>query len=286
MKKLTVAVLMIALSCILASAESSVWKVQKGASVVYVGGTCHLLRESDRPLPPEFDFAYKTSDIVVFETDVGKLQGLATQQKLMAKATYSDGSTVASHLSADTFAALRAYCVSNRVPLGLLEKFKPAMLMTSITVLELMKCGVTQEGVDTTYYRRATEDKKTVKGLETIDEQIDFMVTMADGDEDEFVTYSLKDMKNIKEQFDELVGAWRRGDSGKLSELMVAELKTRMPRLYRKLISDRNANWLPMIEAYQKTPEVEFVLVGVAHLVGPDSVLEALKKKGCKVEKL
>jgi len=38
-----------------ASAESSVWKVSKGASVLYVGATCHLLREADFSLPPEFD---------------------------------------------------------------------------------------------------------------------------------------------------------------------------------------------------------------------------------------
>jgi len=67
---------------------------------------------------------------------------------------------------------------------------------------------------------------------------------------------------------------------------MLAELKTQPPKLYKKLITDRNRNWLPLIDAYQKSPRTEFILVGVGHLVGPDGIVEALKKKGYKVEKL
>jgi uncharacterized protein YbaP (TraB family) len=43
---------------------------------------------------------------------------------------------------------------------------------------------------------------------------------------------------------------------------------------------------LPLIDAYQKTLRTKFVLVGVDHLVGPDGIIAALKKKGYKVDKL
>ena len=45
-----------------AFAESFIWQVQTETSVTYIGGTCHLLRESDYPLPKEFDKAYKNSE--------------------------------------------------------------------------------------------------------------------------------------------------------------------------------------------------------------------------------
>jgi uncharacterized protein YbaP (TraB family) len=35
-----------------------------------------------------------------------------------------------------------------------------------------------------------------------------------------------------------------------------------------------------------KAPRTEFILVGAAHLVGPDGIIEALKKKGYQVDKL
>jgi uncharacterized protein YbaP (TraB family) len=83
-----------------------------------------------------------------------------------------------------------------------------------------------------------------------------------------------------------LADAWRKGDTGKLNELMVNDLKSRQPKLYKRLLADRNRNWLPLIEAYMKTPKTEFILVGAGHLVGPDGLIEMLKKNGCKVEKL
>jgi len=286
MKRVIAGILLVLFACGQAGAESSVWKAQKGTTVIYLGGTCHVLRETDFPLPPEFDQAYKASQIVVFETDLGKLQEPATQQRLLARSMYSDGSTVDKHLSAKSYAELRAYVEANGIPLQKLGRFKPAMLMTTLTLLELMKLGVTQQGVDNVYYARAKTDKKAVEGLETVDQQIDYLVSMADGNEDAFVDYSIEEMKTLKEQFELLAGAWRRGDAGKLDGLMDAELRQQQPQMYKKLIVERNRNWVPVIDAYQKTGQTRFILVGVAHLVGPDGLIEALRKKGYKVDKL
>jgi hypothetical protein len=54
-----------------------------------------------------------------------------------------------------------------------------------------------------------------------------------------FVTYSIKEMKTIKQQFENLANSWHKGAAEKLDEVMVAELKTRQPKLYKKLITDR-----------------------------------------------
>ena len=272
--------------CTWASAESSVWKAQKDECVIYLGATCHILRQADYPLPPEFDKAYRASEIVIFETDIGKLQDPSMQQKLLEKAMYADGSTVDKHLSAQTYGELSAYCESNSIPLEAFKQFKPSMLMVTLTVMELMKLGVTQQGVDLFFYGLANKDKKIVEGLEAVEEQIDYVVSMADGNEDEFVTYSLNDMKTIKQQFEILANAWRIGDAEKINELMVTELKTKLPKLYKKLITDRNSKWFPLIDAYMNTPQTEFILVGAGHLVGPEGILEVLKKKGYMVDKL
>ena len=272
--------------CTWASAESSVWKVQKDKSVLYLGATFHILRDTDYPLPPEFDKAYKASHVVVFETDIGKLQDPSIQLTLLAQALYTDGSTIDKHVSAETYGTLSAYCTSNGIPLEAFKQFKPSMLMVTLTTLELMKMGATQQGVDTFYYRLANNDKKTVEGLETVEEQIHYVVTMADGNEDDFVMHSIHDMKTIKQQFSFLVNAWRNGDTEKIHDLLVTELKTKLPKLYKKLITDRNSTWLPSIEAYLQTPETEFILVGAGHMVGPEGIIEGLKKKGYTVEKL
>lgn len=286
MKRFILSIVLVIFASTWASAESSVWKAQKGKSVIYLGGTCHVLRESDYPLPPEFEKAYQASEVVVFETDMGRLRDPETQQKMLMKAVYADGSTIDRHLSARTFGELSAYCEANGIPLQLFSRFKPSMLMVTLAIMELSKLGISQQGVDLFFHEQAVRDGKTVEGLETVDEQINYVVSMADGREDEFVAYSLKEMKNIREQFESLADAWRTGDMEKLDQIMIADLQARWPKLYKKLISDRNRNWLPRIDAYQKTPGTEFVLVGVGHLVGPDGIVEALRKRGYRVDKL
>jgi hypothetical protein len=278
--------MLVLFTCSLAAAESSVWKAQKGKSVLYLGGTCHILREADYPLPPEFDRAYKAADILVFETDLGKFQEPETQQKMLERARYSDGTTVAEHLSPAAYEELKAYCESNSIPLASLQGFKPSLLMVMLTMVEFMKMGVTQRGVDVFFYELAKQDKKAVEGLETVDEQIDYVASMADGIENEFVSYSLKEMNSIRQQFELLVHAWRVGDTEKLDTMMNHDLKSRLPMLHQRLMIDRNRNWLPRIDAYLKTPETEFILVGAGHLAGADGLIESLKKKGYVIKKL
>ena len=286
MKKGIVSIVTVLFMCTWASAESSVWKVQKDKSVMYLGATFHMLRETDYPLPSEFGKAYKASEIVVFETDIGKLQEPSTRQKLLAQFMYADGSTIDKHLSARTYGELSAYCKSNGIPLEAFKQLKPSLLIVTLTAMELMKLGVTQRGVDLFFYGLANEDRKIVKGLETVEEQINYLVSMADGNEDDFVTYSINDMKNVKQQFESLANAWRKGDAEKIDEYIVAELRTKLPHVYKKLFTDRNSKWLPMIEAYMNTPETEFILVGAGHLVGSEGIIALLRKKGYTVDKL
>jgi len=286
MKRVILSLWLVVIFCTSASAESLVWKAQKGNSVIYLGGTFHVLRESDFPLPPEFDKAYQASQVVVFETDIGKLQEPATQKRMLNKAMYADGSTIDQHLSAKAFRQLSQYCEDNGIPLQTLSRFKPSLLMTTLTVLELMKMGFTQHGVDDFFYQRAKKDHKVVKGLETVDQQIDYVVSMADGDEDNFVAYSLQDMQTIKDDFQEMETAWRTGNAAKLEQLLNAEFKNQQPKLFKKLITDRNRNWLPLIDKQGAGLKTRFILVGAGHLVGPEGLVEALRKRGYRVDKL
>jgi len=109
---------------------------------------------------------------------------------------------------------------------------------------------------------------------------------MGEGIENAFILYSIEDMKKIGEVFEKLVGAWKTGDEATLLDLFIKELKQKFPTLYKKILVDRNMNWVPRIEEYLITPKTEFVLVGTGHLVGEDGVIAQLRKLGYKVEKL
>ncbi|PYR32174.1 MAG: TraB/GumN family protein, partial [Acidobacteria bacterium] len=56
------------------------------------------------------------------------------------------------------------------------------------------------------------------------------------------------------------------------------------PQMYQRLLVERNRNWLPKLEALFTRRGHAFVVVGAAHLVGPEGLLAMLKAKGYSVE--
>lgn len=285
MKKQLLTAALSALFALNATANSSVWKAEKDGATLYLGGTIHLLRPSDFPLPPEFDAAYAQSDVLVFETDMAAMKSMETQQRLLNAARYSDGTTLKDHLSPESYQQLSDLCAAQNIPVVFLQQFKPAMAVLTISMTELMELGVTPEGVDTVFHQKALDDRKQLEYLETIDEQIDIILNMGMDDPDAFVSYSLQDLKVMKRDFLLMLNAWELGDMSELEHFIIEGLQG-TPELYSDMIVTRNQAWIRRIPAWQKTPETELILVGAGHLIGPDGLLTFLENSGWTVTQL
>ena len=149
--------------------------------------------------------------------------------------------------------------------------------------MKFAQLGIDGEGGDSDYFNKAQHDAKPVETFESIEEQIGFLAKMGAGDEEAFVRYSLDDMDKLQEQFALMVKYWRGGELVKLNDFLYESLKNFDESLYDNLIGKRNANWLPIIESYIKSPEREMIIVGAAHLVGLRGIIETLKSRGYKV---
>lgn len=274
------------LACSSAWAETSLWEVRKDDAAIYLGGTCHMLRRADYPLPAEFERAYRAAAAVVFEADPGRLTSLEMQQALAARGIYSGGTTVDQVLRPETWRMLADYCRKAGLELEALKRLRPPLLALSLLGVELQRHGVDQAGVDLYFHEKAVADGKRIAALETMEEQIDFILEMGKGDEDGFLKYVLADLENLDVIFDRLISAWRKGDENILVSLIQDETRKQFPGIYRTLFTERNTAWLPVVEKYLATPEKELVLVGVGHLVGADGLVEALRRKGYEVSKV
>jgi uncharacterized protein YbaP (TraB family) len=56
------------------------------------------------------------------------------------------------------------------------------------------------------------------------------------------------------------------------------------PAVYQRIVVERNRRWLPEIEKLIHDGSGAMLVVGAAHLVGQDGVIEMLKAKGYRVE--
>jgi len=135
-------------------------------------------------------------------------------------------------------------------------------------------------------YRKARRDGKAVAELESVEEQLDHLAAMGKGRESAFVRYSLDDLERTDELMDELIAAWRRGDTQALGELFVTDMKRAFPDLYANLLVKRTRQWLPRVEEMFHEPGTELVLVGAAHLVGEEGLLALLERRGYRIRPL
>jgi uncharacterized protein YbaP (TraB family) len=276
----------IALLSVTVAADSSVWKVTNGADTLYIGGTIHVLTAEDYPLPSAFDEAYAQAEMVVLETDINRLNQAEFQAKMLTDLVYSGEDDLSGDISIETEQALVKFAASRGFPIELLMRFKPGMLSMSLTIMEMQRLGLAGAGVDAHFNKLAVTDDKSRGQLETAEQQLSFIAQMGNQQPDKFITFTLNQIEELPVLLSSMKASWRSGDLDAIDRLIGSEMKTEFPRIYDLLIVQRNNAWIPQIEEFIKTTEVEFVLVGVGHLSGPNGLLQQLTQRGYRIDQV
>lgn len=269
-------------------AQTSVWKVSQGDDFVYLAGTVHLLRSTDYPLPAAFEQAYAESQRLFFETDLAQMSDVSLQRRMMEQMTYQDGRTLRTVLNEEAYQALTQFVQDANVPipLAMMQTFKPGFLMSTLSVLEFQKMGFTPQGVDAYFFTRAMGDGKERGQLESLDEQIAMLAAMGEGKESEYILFSLKDFSELENSIERIISAWRAGNMEALEDEFINDMRQASEELYESLLVRRNNAWLPIIENMFNEDGVEYVLAGVAHMVGEHGLLALLQDRGYTIEQL
>ena len=156
----------------------------------------------------------------------------------------------------------------------------------TLTLLEINKIGADpQKGLDKFFQEKAMQDGKTTGSLETVDQQISLLASIDANIGSDQILESIEELKQIEAMLGEFLAVWRKGDEPKMEELYIKELKL-YPKLYQSLIVERNNKWIRNIEGCLNGSGNTMVVVGAAHLVGADGLVNLLRKRGYKVVKL
>ena len=279
----TAALLLVAAA---AQAKSFAWKVTGKSGVVYLVGSVHLLSSDFYPLQPPLEAAYKDSDLLVEEVDMAELTDPTAQLALLGKAMLPSATPLDKVISAETYAMLSKRATALGLPLEPFKMLKPWMVALTLVQLEWQQAGFDpQLGLDKHFYDQAKADGKSTQGLETAEYQISRLDGLTMDQQERMLAESLKELDDEKANMKKLVDAWRAGDTATVEKIVLADLKAE-PLLYQRLLVERNHNWMPKIEALFARPKHALVVVGAAHLIGPDGLLAALKAKGYTIEQL
>jgi uncharacterized protein YbaP (TraB family) len=262
------------------------WRVSNSTGAVYLVGSIHLLTKDYYPLSPALDAAFKDSDLLVEEADLGEMETPASQFALLTRGLLPAGQSLDKVVSPSTYALVTKRVNDLGMPIEPLRRFKPWMLAMTIVEMEWQKAGFDASlGLDRHFYDRARAEGKPVQGLETVDYQVSLFDGMTMEEQDRMLAESLKDVEEERANLFALTDAWKAGDAPALERIVLDDLKDD-PVLYQRLLVGRNRNWLPRPDALFARNGRAFVVVGAAHLVGPDGLLAMFRAKGYRVDQL
>lgn len=267
--------------------KSFLWKVQSTGSTVYLLGSIHFLKEDAYPLNQAIENAFELSDKLAVEANISELGNL-NLNTLAEKALYKGDDHIQKHVAPETYRLIGKESKALGLPIELLRMQKPWFLALSFQAMELVRLGYSPEhGVDYHFLTKA-KGKKRILELESLDEQLGLLSGFSDGEQEQFLLYTLKTLSSMESQVDGMVRAWRSGDVQGMESILsdAAVQDGSIAPLFRKLFDERNAKMTSKIERYINSGGTYFVIVGAGHLVGTRGIVEMLKSKGYVVEQL
>jgi len=269
-----------------AQAKTFAFKATGKGGTIYLMGSIHVMSESFYPLNPVLEAAFKDSDLLVEEVDLAQMLDPMAQMNILTRGMLPSNQSLDKVISPATLALVQKATGDLGPAAGPLMRFKPWMLAITLQGMELMKAGFDPAlGLDQHFYDQAKESGKSVQGLETVEFQISRFDAMTMEQQDRMLSETLKELATETETVGKLGDAWKAGDVPTIERIALADLKSD-PLMYQRLLVERNKNWMPKIEALFARPGKALVVVGAAHLVGPDGLIAMLKAKGYTVEQL
>lgn len=267
-----------------AQTRSFLWKASSPKGSVFLVGSVHMLTKDFYPLSPALETAFRDSDLLVEEIDLGQMLAPESQMSILTRGMLPAGQSLDGTVSRETLGMVSKHASDLGIPLEPLKRFKPWSLALTLLGMAWQKAGFEAElGLDKHFYDRALADRKPIRGLETVAFQVSRFDEMSMPDQDRLLQQSLREIEMETTSVLALATAWKAGDTATVERIVLQDV-TSDPLMYRRLIVERNQNWLPIIEELAARPKPAFVVVGAAHLIGPDGILASLRSKGYTLE--
>ena len=262
------------------------WKVSKGPSVVYLVGSVHLLTQDFYPLSAALEQAFADSNLLVEEADLGELTAPQSQLQMLSRGMLPPGQTLDKVVSPVAFEHVSKRAAELGMPIEPLKRFRPWLLALTLSALEWQKAGFDADlGLDKHFYDLARKGNKSVQGLETAEFQISLFDGIPPAQQEQLLTSTLDELDSEISNVTKVAQAWKAGDAPSIEAVVLQDVK-KDPDLYQRIIADRYRSWLPKLEALFSRPGHAFIVVGAAHLVGPDGLLALLTARGYRVEQM
>jgi len=263
------------------------WKVTGNGlkHTSYLFGTHHLIPISFFDSVPGLYNAFNNSKMVIGEMVLSNIDATA---KIQQAAIMPNHIKINDLLNEDEYKMVDAELKSVlKMNLKELSIMNPTLILT-LYEMEIFKklTGFSDDVQADSYFQLvATEKGNKVIGLETVNQQIDFL--FGNGSLERQADILVETIQHKDSAITEMIMLNKLYRAGKIEELIeLSKAKVSIAKMtdeeYAKLVDNRNADWVTKLPSYFKETSC-FVAVGAMHLGGKNGLVKQLQKMGYKV---
>lgn len=272
-----------------AFSQPALWTLQDDDTTVHLFGTVHLLPANVDWRHGDIDTAFDEADTFCVETDIiGNL--VEVLQFTTREGIFTGNERLSDYLTEQQETDLRELARELDIFYPRLDVQKPWNALFSLSEAIAKRSGMHPHyGVEMRLLPEAQEAGKAICEMESPEEhvvsisslpiEVQLAALMGENNPyqtaEEAIDVAIADLQST-------VTDWAEGDIEALAA--IDEEDFGHPEFYEAILTKRNRNWIPRIEALLDEPGVKFVAVGAAHLAGPESVVVMLRDLGYSVE--
>ncbi|MBN2407613.1 MAG: TraB/GumN family protein [Elusimicrobia bacterium] len=276
--------------CCLAEKEgkSFLWKLSGKDNYSYILGSVHIASSYMYPLSRAIQAAYDDSLVLAVEADVGGIEMERMTDFTLQYGIYIDGNTLREDISPELYEKVEHEMAEFGVDMERIDIMKPWLVGMTVMQMRLYRMGYTPAGGIDIYFLNRARDRKEIVELESVEYQLDLLGGFSDELQELILEQVFTDESLLADEMMNILVCWKTGDAEKMEEIMHRSFNEdpKFKPVYDKLIYERNLHMCDKIMDYIQDDKVYFIIVGALHLVGKDSLLKMLEKKGVTVEQL
>ena len=285
-----------------AGSRGLLWKATNGNNTLYLLGTIHLDRDNVYPLHRSLRDAIQASEEVIFELDLNDQEGIALLQSMQ---TYSDGTTLADHISPELYQRVQSAAAALGMEAGALDIYKPWALASTFSTLSMMDDSTSSNAmaIDSYVNAAAVNSGKAIGAVETYAFQGGIFDGLSAEYQEAYLDSALSaleaalsgtsssEMEEALQQQEEMLSgmfaAWKDRDPEAFSQVYGKEaIINSTDELNSKLFTERDPGMIQAAASYLEAEgsHTYFLAVGAGHMVDPGGIVSGLRELGYTVE--
>jgi uncharacterized protein YbaP (TraB family) len=267
-----------------AAAKPAVWTVHGRGSTLTLFGSVHLLPAGLDWRPPALDAALAGADELWFELPIDAATNDQVAHLAIARGALPKGRHLGDLLSPAQAARLAQAAAALNCPPPALDVMQPWMAELTLSVAEDVRGGASaSDGVEEQVQALAPPTARR-HAFETAAEQIGFLAGASIPDQVASLSATLDEIDDDPGAYRRVVDEWMAADMDGLQRDAIDPVARASPRLYERLIGQRNRRWAQILGERLKRPGKIVAVVGAGHLIGPRGLPALLRDQGFQVD--